>query len=240
MIFLIATASRLNATNAYNTQSLMRAASPASLSVRDHFANAWRLFKIHYRILIGSFAILFASWVSLEVAVVALQSWGVALNVVLHILFLLAFSSLSVGIHRMALQAVDGGVPTLSVLRNAFTGAFTYLLAILMYSAAVLAGLLLFILPGIYLAVRYALFLHVLASEDRTLSGAFREAALLSEHRWWALFRFFGVATILNIAGACLLGIGLLVAFPVLVLAGASMFRTLQREGARVRAADQP
>jgi hypothetical protein len=83
--------------------------------------------------------------------------------------------------------------------------------------------------PGVYIAVRYALFGHILAS--RRVSGleTLREAGALSQGRWWKVCCFLLLLLALNLAGAALLGLGLLVSFPVSLLAASSFLRTLQR-----------
>ncbi len=189
---------------------------------------AWRLFQLHWRVFLLSELILFGSWVSLELAVAMLHRLGGALNIVLHLAFLLLFSGLMVGTHDMALLVVDGRAPTLESLTRHLARGPSYLLAIYLYSAAVAGGLLLFAVPGVYLAVRYALFGHVLAAHGGSALDALRDAASLSRGSFWELFGFLLVVTALNIAGAAVLGLGLLITFPVTLLAISSVFRTLQ------------
>jgi hypothetical protein len=58
---------------------------------------------------------------------------------------------------------------------------------------------------------------------------ALRDAGALSRGRWWALGRLMALVIAFNVAGAALLGVGILVTFPVSLLALAAMFRALQR-----------
>jgi len=58
---------------------------------------------------------------------------------------------------------------------------------------------------------------------------ALRDAGSLSQGRWWAVFEFLLAVTALTIAGAALLGLGLLIPFPVALRATSRLFRTLQR-----------
>lgn len=203
---------------------------------RTHLRVAWGAFKLHRRVFILSVLVLFASWVSLELAVVALQRLGVAVNVLLHLGFLILFSGLMVGLHEMALQAVAGHPPAVSTLTASLARGPSYLLALCLYLVAVAAGVLLLVAPGIYLAVRYALFGQVLAAENVSGLDAWRAAGSLSQGRWWMLFRFLLVVAALNLAGAALLGVGLLVTFPVTVLATSSLYRTLAGQGEAAKA----
>lgn len=197
--------------------------------VRTHLRIGWRAFKPHRRVLILSVLVLFGSWVGLELAVVRLHRLGVALNVVLHLAFLVLFSGLMVGLHGIAKQALENGdAPTLNGLTGSLARGPSYLLALWLYCTAVAAGLLLLVVPGVYLAVRYAFFGHVLATRQHSSAiDALREAGLLSQGRWWMFFRFFLVVAALNLAGAALLALGLLISFPVTLLATSSLYRTL-------------
>jgi hypothetical protein len=200
-----------------------------------HFQIAWQRFKVCWRVFVLSTLTLFASWVGLEVTVVALQRQGVFLNVALHIAWLVLFSGLMVGIHHMSLQAVDGQHPTLNDVSSLLGRGPRMLLASTFYSLAVGIGFLLLVAPGVYVAVRHALFGHFIAAGEKSAFGALRDAGAVSRGHWRLLCRFLALAVALNLGGACLLGVGLLVSFPVSLLAFASVFRTLQHAAVEAR-----
>ncbi len=194
-----------------------------------HFRTAWRLFKSYPGVFVVSTLILFASWVALELAVVALHRFGVVVNVGLHLAFLLWFSGLLVGLHRMSLEAVDGKAPRLADLTSALGRGPAFLAGLVIYLVAVAGGLVLLLVPGIYLAVRYALFGQVLATRPASAVEAFRDAGALSNGRWWTVCAFVLMALVLNVAGAAFLGLGLFVTFPVSLLATSGLYRDVQR-----------
>lgn len=194
-----------------------------------HFQNAWKAFKSYPSIFIVSMLILFASWAVLEVAVVALDRFGIVVWLILHFAFFVFFSGLMLGLHRIALEAVSGEAPKLAKLTVLLGRGPIFLLALCIYSAVVLAGLVLLIVPGIYVAVRYALFGQVLATTAVTAPQALRHAAVLSDGRWWSLFPLLLIALLLNLAGIAFLGLGLLITFPVTLLAMSDIYRSLQQ-----------
>ena len=102
-----------------------------------------------------------------------------------------------------------------------------FLLAFCVYSIAVVAGLVLLVVPGIYVAVKYALFGQVLATTSTTALEALRDTAALSDGRWWTLFPLLLMALLLNLAGMAFLGLGLLITFPVSLLATSDLYRSL-------------
>ncbi len=185
-----------------------------------HFKIAWAAFKAHWNVFVLSVFVLLGSWAILEVAVTLVSRWGVIPNLALHAIFLFFFSGLLVGIHGMALKAVRGSIPTLRTLTAMLDRGPSFLLALCVYLVATLCGLALLVLPGLYIAVRYAL-----------VSGleALRQAARLSEGKRWRMLGLLLIGAALNLAGAALLGVGLVISFPVSLLAAASFFRSLQK-----------
>jgi hypothetical protein len=115
------------------------------------------------------------------------------------------------GIHRMALQAVDGGIPICATAVSRLGRGKIYLGTALLYWAAVIGGLVLGVIPGIVMAVKWAPFRFLLAENSRAVLPSLHEAALLSTSHRWDIFRALAVSVILNLVGAVFLGVGLLV-----------------------------
>lgn len=192
----------------------------------SHLRAGWAGFRSHRRVFLLAVLVLFGTWLALELAVAGTHRWGLLPNLVLHLAFLFLFSGLLVGIESIALQVVDGSAPRLGSLFERLERGPSFLLALCLYLLGVACGLVLLVAPGIYLAVRYAPFGYVLASRKASGVEALREAAALTRGRWWEACRFFLLLLALNLAGAALLGLGLLVSFPVSLLAAASYLRT--------------
>jgi hypothetical protein len=205
-------------------------------SAKNDFGVAWQLFRRHWRVMVVAELAMVALWVTLEASVVAVARLAVAVNVVtvgiainlaLHVIFMIVFSGVVVGLHRIALEAVDGSVPRLALLRRSLAVGPVYLMASVLYGIAVLAGTVVLILPGIYVAVRLAFFGQILASRRATAFNALSASASLSAGVWWPLFLFFLIALVVNLLGAALLGVGFFVSFPVTLLAASKRFRGL-------------
>lgn len=198
-----------------------------SETILANFGTGWRAFAAHPGVFITSMLALFASWAVLEIAVIKLQNLGIIVWLILHVAFFFSFSGLMVGFHRIALTAVEGTKPKLSGLVATMHRGPTLLLAALIYFLGVACGLVILIVPGIYIAVRYALFGQVVATRSSSAVESLSNAARLSRGRWWTLFVFFLLALLLNLGGAALLGVGLLLTFPLSLLATSSLYRSL-------------
>jgi hypothetical protein len=196
--------------------------------VTSHFETGWRLFKSHASVFVVSMLLLFLSWVVLEIAVVFLDRLGLAVWLVLHLVWLFLFSGMLVGLHVMALKSVDDEIPRVGDLFGSLERGPAYLLALSIYYLAVGGGLVLVIVPGIYLAIRYCLFAQVITDTSASALVALRKAAALAHGNWAPLGALFLIAFLLNIAGIVLLGLGLIISFPVSLLAIAGFYRSLQ------------
>jgi hypothetical protein len=195
--------------------------------VTPHFQTGWRLFRSHASVFVISMLLLFLSWVVLEIAVVFLHQFGFTVWLLLHLGWLFLFSGMLVGTHAMALKSVDGEIPRMRDLFASLARGPAYLLALVIYCLVVSCGLVLLILPGIYLAVRYCLFAQIITDTSASALPALQRAAALAGGNWWDLGALFLIAFLLNTAGAAILGIGLTVSFPLSLLAIAGFYRSL-------------
>ena len=198
-----------------------------------HFRQGWKAFRSFPRVFVISMLILFASWVVLEVAVITLQRFGIVVWLVLHFAFFVFFSGLMAGLHRMAQDTVDGKTPRLGDLTALLVRGPTFLLAFCIYLAAVVGrSRASRCSRNHYVAVRYAFFGQILAARSTTALEALRDAAALSEGRWWMLCLFLLLVLFLNLAGAAVLGLGLLITFPVSLLAASDLYRSIRQQPA--------
>jgi hypothetical protein len=196
--------------------------------VTSHFETGWRLFRSRVSVFLVSMLLLFLSWVVLEIAVVFLHRLGLAIWLVLHLAWLFLFSGMLVGLHVMALKSVDGEIPHVGELFGSLERGPAYLLALSIYCLAVSGGLVFLNVPGIHLAIRYCLFAQLITDTSASALAALRKAAALAHGNWASLGTLFLIAFLLNIAGMSLLGIGLIISFPVSLLAIAGFYRSLQ------------
>jgi hypothetical protein len=198
--------------------------------VIGHLRTAWGAYRANWRTFMAGSLALIASWLTLEAAVFMTMRLGVIPWLALHIAFLVIFSGLLVGMHHMALEAIDGAPPNWRDLTQSIGYGPTLLVAASIHALAIAVGLLVLVVPGVYLSVRWSLHPQVIAAGRVSVAGALRDAARLTRHSWWRVFRMQLALIALNVCGATLLGIGLLVTFPVSILAAASLYRELQAD----------
>ncbi len=97
----------------------------------------------------------------------------------------------------------------------------------LLFTMMVMMGLLLFVIPGIYLGVRHCFYAHIIL--DRRV-GPFRAFGISSEMTngyKFDLFCFLVVVGLLNAIGSAMLGVGLLFTIPLTIMAFAYIYEKL-------------
>jgi hypothetical protein len=175
-----------------------------SLPLGDYFKTGWELFKQYPGGFIGFF---------LVNAVILLILWNIPL--LGPLLFFAISPALIMGNFIVSAKLLQQQTPG---FRDFFTGFHFFLpllLLSLVTSVLIAIGLTLLIIPGIYLAVAY-LFASCLVI-DRRLD--FWPAMELSRRTvnplWFGIFTFMLLLAVVNLAGALLMGLGLLVTVPL-------------------------
>jgi uncharacterized membrane protein len=143
--------------------------------------------------------------------------------------------AMAIGWIRIALRLHDGRPATVRDLIPDSTTLLAYLATALLYGLIVGVGLALLIVPGIYLAVRLSPYGFVVVDEKAHPWFALRRASALTEHVRWRLLGFGLLLFLINLLGAVLFGVGLVITMPVSAMATAHVFRRLQ-----ARAVERP
>lgn len=134
---------------------------------------------------------------------------------------------MAIGATRIQLDIVDGKEPTFRQLFNSEGIYWRYLWTSVLYGLLIIAGLILFIIPGIYWAVRYQMTLYAMVDQKLGVRAAFTRSSELTHGRKWWLIGFgitmFGV----NILGLLVFFVGLIVTIPLTSLAHFYLYRYL-------------
>jgi uncharacterized membrane protein len=97
----------------------------------------------------------------------------------------------------------------------------------ILYLLAVVIGLLLLVIPGVFLGVRYALFGFCMAAGETNLVRSFQQSAILSMGAKTDLLWILVALVVLNLLGASLLGVGLFITIPLSVLIMTAVYQQL-------------
>jgi len=199
----------------------------SAISMRHAFDFAWPAFKKHFGLFTAVLLTIFGAWVVLEIVVIAGQRFGILLWVVMHLAFLIFFAGVELGLIQISRALSDGKVPAFADTFAHLPLGPKFLAAQMLYLLMVVIGLLLLVVPGVYLGVRYALFGFCFADGERNLLRCFQQSAIISKGATTGLLWILAALFVLNLLGASLLALGLFITVPLSVLVMTDVYRQL-------------
>lgn len=135
---------------------------------------------------------------------------------------------LSLGLTRIALNLVSGKSVSVSMLFGEGRKLLRAIGASILFGLMVALGLLLLIVPGIYLALRYGQFLNAIVDRDMGIMEAFSYSSSLTTNNKLQLLVLWLLTILVILAGALACGIGLIFAAPVAWLSWIVAYRWMQ------------
>lgn len=135
---------------------------------------------------------------------------------------------LSLGVTRIGLNLVSGKETSIGML---FGGGGKFLPAVgatILYMLMVCIGLVLLIVPGVYLALRYGQYLTAMVDRDLGIMDSFAYSSSITTNNRINLFLLALMAILISIAGCLALCVGLFFALPVIWLSVLVAYRWMQ------------
>jgi uncharacterized membrane protein len=203
-------------------------------TIQGAYGFGWRAFKARWPFWIGLMAIMFA--VNIGVQLIAGLFESVFANVptmlaasglVMAIASLVIQTQLTIGTIVILLGTVDDQTVGYGHLLAETRLLGRFFVANLLFSLAVAVGFLLLVIPALYVIARFGLFGLALVDGKLGILESFRRSSDLTEGHRWTLLGIVVIGFVLLILGAIPFGLGVLVAAPVVGLAGAYFYREL-------------
>lgn len=166
---------------------------------------------------------------ALEVARAIVQEVlaGTALGFLASLVLIVATVVLGVGATRIALRLAQGHPAHYADIVPPVRLLWPYIAAAVLTGLAVIGGLILLILPGIWVMVRLSM-VRFEVIDGAGIRESLNKSWALTEGHFWRLLGFLVVMVLLNIVGAALLMVGLLVSIPVTMIAYAHVYQKLK------------
>jgi len=135
---------------------------------------------------------------------------------------------LSLGCTRIGLNLVSGKPASVDMIFGEGRKLLRGIGASILYWLMVGIGLILLIVPGIYLAMRFGMYREAIVDRDLGVMESFNYSARITSNNCMNLFALAVLNFFILLAGALLCGVGLIYAFPLVWLAGFVAYRWLQ------------
>ncbi len=143
------------------------------------------------------------------------------------IIFILLSILIKIGLVKLFLKVVDGQHTSWKEIFKHTELFFVYLGTSLLFGLGIAAGLVLLIIPGIYVLFTYMFAPIIVIDQKISIRNAFKKSKEMTKGVKWKLLGFLLVLGLANILGALVLFVGLLVSIPVTSLAYMSVYRKL-------------
>jgi uncharacterized membrane protein len=155
-----------------------------------------------------------------------------ALSCVLSLISIILNTLIGLGLTKVTLDLAERRTPQLSDLWAPAPLFLNYLLAEIIFGVMFTIGLVFLVVPGIIVAVVFGLYAYVIVDRGAGPIEALSRSAEITKGVRMDLF-IFGLLLIgINILGALVLLVGLLISVPISMVAGAYVYRQLDAQTA--------
>jgi len=134
---------------------------------------------------------------------------------------------ISLGLIKIVLNLLDNKEGKFSDLFSQFPIFFKYLFGYILYGLIVFVGFILLIIPGIIWGIKYQFFTYFIVDKNVGPIEALKRSSEITRGAKWDLFLFGLLLGFINFLGVLCLVIGLLVTFPITMVASAFVYRKL-------------
>lgn len=144
-----------------------------------------------------------------------------------QILTTFLLSPLYAGLFMIVLKHSIGSPIQVGELFNYYNKIVPIFIVTILTQLLVILGLILFILPGIYLAVAFSFALPLVVEKNMSPVEALKASRKVVHHKWFSFAGFLLLGLVVVIVGAIALLVGLVWAVPLIVLAWALLYRDI-------------
>lgn len=198
-----------------------------SFPLEEAFRFGWDTMKKNYFIFLSLFFIQIIFYI-LRIAInlmIRKQDYGA--SIAESVVFYIISSILSLGTYYVMLQLVKGKKTSPADLFTPLPFSLQYIAASLLHILIMVAGFILLIIPSIIWGIKFGYFGYIIAEKKVGPIEALKQSAAITKGNILSLFLFNAVCTIINIAGALCLVVGLFITIPMTMLASAYVYRKL-------------
>jgi len=187
-----------------------------TIHVQDYIKKAWEIFKEH----IGEF-------VGYTLLIFALSAVSSKLSFIGSFLFSALAAPLYAGFGIVTFKLLSGKSFQFGDFFNGFNYFLPLFLAGLASGFLVSIGMVLLLIPGIYLAVGYMFTTYLIIDYRMEFWQAMETSRQIITKNWFTFFGFAFALFALNFLGLLVLGVGLLVTIPVSSCAAAIAYKEI-------------
>lgn len=179
----------------------------------------------------ASYFMAFVAYMAISVVIELTREWvfgssddGSVTAVVAEAVIALLMMPLGVGLGLLGIRRASGRDTPVSTLWEPYTMAVPLLIMFILMGVLIVGGLLLLILPGIYLAIAYSFAPYLIIEKGLGVWESLETSRKAITQYWWRYFGLMLVSGLLVIAGIIPLFIGLIWVLPLITIAAGEVF----------------
>ncbi|MDR1200199.1 MAG: glycerophosphoryl diester phosphodiesterase membrane domain-containing protein [Tannerellaceae bacterium] len=195
-------------------------------TISEVLSASWAALKSQIWILVG----LFIGYVILYLVFTMLLApamGSVAISIIINLILCVISLIFTLGYIKNLFQALDGEEPQFSAYGQQARKIGTYFVAGLISGILILIGTLLLIIPGVYIALRLQFYVALIVEEDAGIIESLQKSWDMTKDQVLPLLLLALVMLGICIAGFILLGVGIFVAYPLIMLMQCCVYRKL-------------
>lgn len=194
--------------------------------ISEVFSTSWKYTKSQIWVLAGLFIGYFI--LSSIISLFGMPAQGSMVGkIVVNLISAIIGCIFMLGYFKNMFQTLDGEEPQFSAYGQQSRKIITYFVASLIMGIAVSIGIILLIVPGIYLAIRLQFYSAYIVEEDCGIMESLQKSWKLTEGQVMPLFLLFLAMIGIAIVGCILFFVGLFVAAPLIYMMQCYTFRKL-------------
>ncbi len=180
--------------------------------IKDALSQGWEKTRKNLKVLLPMYLLFGIIYILPELLA---EVTGPGVHVTLNLLLLPVYALMFLGLIKVSLDLLSGGEARVSDLFSQKRLILRYLIASIIFAAATTAGFFLFILPGVYLAIRFGFFGHFIIDEECGTIESLKNSWKITGGSELNLLLLGLLASVLNFLGALAFLIGLLITSPL-------------------------
>jgi len=201
--------------------------------VKEVLSFGWNAMKKHFLFFLVLLIAAFLIGITNQVVSKSVEN-NILQTLVALVIFFLINTALNMAFVKASLQASNNEEPGSGDFFSFFRLYIDYLFASVLYSLICLGGLLLLIVPGVIWSIQFGQFGYLIIDKGLNPIEALKKSSQITKGAKFALFKFYLWTTLIVVAGALCLVIGLLAALPTVLVAWACVYRKLLAQKAIV------
>ena len=200
-----------------------------TIVISEVLSTSWKNLKSQIWILAGLVIgmCLISFTISLLMSPLSTSIGGMLISSLISILISSIFA---LGYIKNMFQTMDGDEPQFSAYMSHPSKIVNYFIAGLLFSLSLCIGLVFFIIPGIYLYLRLQFYGQFIVDENAGSIESLKKSWNLTKGYELSLFLLMLAQLFILIIGALLFLVGLLVAYPLVIMSQCYVYRLLNRQ----------